>query len=362
MELRNTTEHAAALLRGVSPRGGDRMLGCVIARRTYRVRGGELTATPDEPWPVGPDAAETPLGTMPGDKGVYMGGIDVLVGGTVRGQSGAEEGRLDVEIEVGRRFRRRIAVFGERTWVPGKDGKLVKSAPAPFLSMPLAYERAFGGQVQTEYGVPMPFAANPLGKGFYLTAESAAGRPLPNLEDPNHLIASADDQPDPVGLGYYPATGSLRALASVDHPAAKAMTAKTPWQSTSREPLRPEQLKPIFFNMAHPGMIIEADKAPEPGDRIRVSHGMRDGDLDVSLPDTAMHVHVQLEGRDYAFPLYLDQIGIVAGEGRIMLSHRCVFEYRLLKGERRFVTLYAGPPPAEVPSSYRVALPAWPEA
>jgi hypothetical protein len=300
MKLRNTTEHTAALLRGVSARGEDRMLGCVIVRRTYRVRAGALVPTPDEPWPLGPEPAETPLGRMPGDKGVYSGGIDVLVGGVVRQPGGDLRPRLDVEIEVGRLFRRRIAVFGDRTWQPGKDGKLVKSDPKPFISMELRYERAFGGSVMTEYGIALPFQPNPGGRGFCMTAKDALGQPLPNLEDPNKLIESIDDQPDPVGLGYYPSDGSLRPLASVDHPAVKAIADRTmspATQASGREPIRPEQVKPILFNGAHPVMIIEPGKGPQPGDRVRVSHGMRDDDLAFLMPDTALHVHVQLEDR-----------------------------------------------------------------
>jgi hypothetical protein len=361
MKLRNDTDCPAELFRGVSARGEDRMLGCVIARRTYRVRGAALFPTPDEPWPIGPEPVETPLGEKPGDKGVYTGGIDVLVGGTLRAPGSQLATRLDVEIEVGRLFRRRIAVFGDRTWVAGQDGKLVPSEPAPFLLKELRYERAFGGKVPTEYGISMPFSANPRGKGFYLTAASATGQPLPNLEDANRLVQSPDDQPDPVGLGYYPADGSLRPLASLDHPAARAIADRTlsPANAASfgRGPLRPEQIKPIVFNQAHPGMIIEAGKGPEPGDRVRVSYGLRDGDLAFLMPAVPMHVHVQLEERSYVFPLHLDQIGLVCGEGRVMLSQRCVFEYRLAKGERRFVTLHEGPAPAEIPASYRVPLP-----
>ncbi|MFO0759237.1 MAG: DUF2169 domain-containing protein [Byssovorax sp.] len=358
MQLRNATSYPAELLRGVSPRGDDRMLGCVIVRRTYRLRHGELVETPDEPWPIGAEGAETPLGPMPGDKGVYPGGIDVLVGGTVRQPDGSLRPRLDVEIEVGRRFRRRIAVFGDRTWIPAQDGRLIPSDPEPFLSMDLRYERAFGGQAPTDYGVSMPFSQNPIGKGFYLGKETAAGRPLPNLEDPSRLITSIDDHPDPVGLGYYPLDGSLRPLASLDHPIAKAMADRTlsPASAAGAEPLRPEQIKPTLFSMAHPAMIIEAGKGPEPGDRIRLSHGMRDGDLEFLMPSIPLHVHVQLESRHYLFPLHLDQVGLVGGEGRVMFSHRCVFEYRLVKRERRIATLHTGPLPEAMPEGYPVAL------
>jgi hypothetical protein len=297
---------------------------------------------------------------MPGDKPFYMGGVDVLIGGTVRQPSGVPRPRLDVELEVGRTFRRRVAVFGERRWVRGEKG-LVKSEPEPFVLMDLRYERAFGGEAKTEYG-PMPFLANPLGKGFHLDAPSALGQPLANLEDPNALVESIDDQPEPVGLGYYPTSGALRARTGADHPAVKALPVRPAkmrpgppsLDPAMLEPIRPNQLLPTFFNTAHPKMVIPAEKAPKRGDLIRLSHGLRDGDLAFLLPPLAAHVHVQLEEREHVFPLYLDQIGLVAGEGRVFFSLRCVFEYRVAKRERRRATLYVGPVPDPIPPSYRV--------
>ncbi|AUX42813.1 uncharacterized protein SOCE26_042470 [Sorangium cellulosum] len=349
MKLRNETRHPALLLRTASARSDDHMLGCAIARPTYRVAGGALVGTPDEPWPISGEPAATALGKMPGDKPFYMGGIDVLLGGKVRQPGGAARPRLDVELEVGRSFRRRIAVLGDRTWVPGAGGTLVPSEPEPFVSMELDYGRAFGGTCPTDYGLDMPFTPNPAGRGFYLDAKRALGKPLPNLEDPNRLLRSFDDTPDPVGLGYYPGEGALRVKA--------ATSAAMPEPSRLAPDRAPEvkvghrNILPTFFNMGHPGMMIEAGGEPRPGDGIRLTHGLRGGDLAFVMPDLRMHIHVQLEGREYVFPMHLDQIGIVAGEGRVFFSLRCVFEYHVRKEERRTATLHDGPTPAVIPGS-----------
>lgn len=348
MQFHNRTDHAADVLCASSARSADHMLACIIARATYRLAGGALT--PAEAWPIGPSPFETPLGVSLGDKPFYSGGIDVLVGGQVRQPRGAEP-RLDVEIEVGRTFRRRIAVFGDRVWRRDAAGALVPSDPAPFVTMPLGYERAFGGRAPTQHGIEMPCTTNPDGVGFYLDERSAEGRPLPNLEDPGSLIRSVADMPDPVGLGYYPAEGSLRALHSTSHPAAVRGAALG---AGATRPLETSDLLPTLFNSAHPRMIIPPDKGPRAGDGIRLSHGMRDGDLAFSMPDLAMHVHVQLEDREHVFPMHLDQIGLVGGEGLLLFSFRSVVEYRTRKGERRTITLYPGPVPASLPASYRM--------
>ncbi len=81
------------------------------------------------------------------------------------------------------RVKKRIAVIGDREWKSG-----VPTAPQPFSSMPVTWERAFGGP---------EFAKNPLGRGPTL---------LPNLEDPERLVRSPSETPDPeTFLPYDPA-------------------------------------------------------------------------------------------------------------------------------------------------------------
>jgi len=363
MKLDNRTGAQAELLTTASARSEDHQLGCVVARPTFRVERGELVPAPDEPWPISMKPTDTPLGQMPGDKPFYMGGVDVLIGGAVRQPDGVPRPRLDVELTAGRTFRRRIAVLGERRWERGPDGALRASEPLPFVTMDLRYERAFGGEAENDHGPPMPYAANRRGKGFYLDAARAEGGELPNLEDPNQLVASIDDLPEPVGLGYYPLDGALRVNSAVDHPIARAKVTTVarpgiPLPSLdpgAMEPIRTTEILPTFFNMAHPRMVIPAGKEPKPGDLVSLSHGVRGGDLAFVMPALALHVHVQLAERQYVFPLHLDQIGLVAGEGRVFFSLRCVFEYRLVKGERRRATLHEGPVPDPIPEAYRIA-------
>jgi len=78
-----------------------------------------------------------------------------------------------------------LYVIGDRVW---KDG--VPSDPVPFDEMPLTYARAFGGK---------GFGGNPLGLGH---SSSATGGicPLPNVEDPRHLIRSQRDRPAPASF------------------------------------------------------------------------------------------------------------------------------------------------------------------
>ncbi|WP_437995533.1 DUF2169 domain-containing protein [Sorangium sp. So ce185] len=80
-----------------------------------------------------------------------------------------------------------LYLVGERRWTRG-----VASDPAPFTEMPIRYENAFGGE---------GFAKNPVGKGF-APVRGAQGEVhlLPNIEDPDRLVRSPRDRPDPAGF------------------------------------------------------------------------------------------------------------------------------------------------------------------
>jgi uncharacterized protein YjbI with pentapeptide repeats len=90
-----------------------------------------------------------------------------------------------------------LYVIGDRVWRRG-----AQTEPVPFTKMPIDYARAFGGP---------GFASNPLGKGFArVRADGGDLHPLPNIEDPRHLIRSPGDRPAPAGFGPYDVTWPQR--------------------------------------------------------------------------------------------------------------------------------------------------------
>ena len=90
-------------------------------------------------------------------------------------------------------YSRSLYVFGNRFW-KGLPGLRVISDPEPFKTMELRYENSFGGTDD---------ARNPVGKGYgeRKNAEGKTEWPLPNIEDPEHLIDSPDSRPEPAGYG-----------------------------------------------------------------------------------------------------------------------------------------------------------------
>src|SRR5262249_40687958 len=91
----------------------------------------------------------------------------------------------------GNQIERRIAVFGERRWRTG-IGATEPGPPDPFTSIPLTWERAFGGA---------RFDDNPAGVGHPGSAAGSHPPRLPHLEDPTHLLVSPRDAPPPACFG-----------------------------------------------------------------------------------------------------------------------------------------------------------------
>jgi len=119
---------------------------------------------------------------------------EVLVTGscyTGERPKGSEFVRLQVGPADKRTIDKRLYVFGDRKWT-----MLGPSEPEMFTRMPIDYQHAFGGE---------KFPLNPVGKGLaQLKDESGADiHPLPNVEDPKHVIKSKGDKPQPASLAAW---------------------------------------------------------------------------------------------------------------------------------------------------------------
>ena len=145
------------------------------------------------------DPATTSLAAE-GQSAYVRPGTDI----SMRGDAWAPGGRPTTQSLVGLRVANRqkgAVVLGERVWTPGLAG-LVPSRPIPFTSIPLRYERCFGGTAAQLRGARARAAdRNPVGRGIYPSEREAVGGLLPNFEDPRHPITSYADHPPPHGFG-----------------------------------------------------------------------------------------------------------------------------------------------------------------
>ena len=122
---------------------------------------------------------------------------DVVVNATAYAPDGQPVTSLDVGVRVGQ-MSKTLRVFGDRQW--GPSGSWL-SSPVPFRSMPVVYERAFGGIDAAATPGSHRYWANPVGTGFASSSSSIDRTMAPNIEYPDQLIGSWRDRPAPAGLG-----------------------------------------------------------------------------------------------------------------------------------------------------------------
>lgn len=169
------------------------------------------------------------------DFAVFKPRAECFVVGSAHAPGGAAVASCLASFGVGA-VERTLQVFGDRSW----DALGGVSTPSPFLSMPLRWERAFGGAGH---------AANPTGRGLgAVETKHGRHRPLPNLEDPSDLIDSSGDRPAPVCFApVHPSWPARLRLAG---------TYDQAWFKT-RWPWLPEDFDWGYFNAAPAQQQIE---------------------------------------------------------------------------------------------------------
>jgi hypothetical protein len=206
----------------------------------------------------------------------------------------------------------------------------VATSPLPFQRIPMAWNRAFGGEVKRAWttqkidgetmivpGHSSHFPANPEGMGFYLTADDAVEQPLPVLEDPAHRIEKVDDWPEPRCFAPYAMWGALRAQLVLKPDGKEIEKKDIPRITTRAVPLL------TFDRIA-------------PGTRITLA-GMRpDGaDLAFTVPEPPVALRVAI-GPDLAHvEPTLDSVDIDAEAQTARFVYRAPFAYDLVKREQR---------------------------
>lgn len=343
MDLMNQTPLAAGFVNTIV--GEGILLGAVIAKGVFRIEPGGLALDAERQWPVGGQPVPTPFGELDGDAPFLKEAVDLIVLGNAHAPEGKPVTSMLVCVHAGE-TKYEVRVSGDRTWLR-RAGRLIPSAPASFTSMPLTWDRAFGGKAKLLPGpqtspieLEVPFAANPEGRGYCMDERVAEGLALPNLEDPEQPIRAWNDWPEPRGVGPYKREWSLRALRAVD-------------LDLSVTPPRLVRIKPAYYNNASPRLVLPlASVLAAP---VRITGVMAGGrELAFSLPDRALHAYVQLADRAYVFPAHLDTILVLTEEQRVVLGYRCVFRYRMVPLERRAAVLREGHAPAQPPPDYRI--------
>jgi hypothetical protein len=155
---------------------------------------------------------------------------------------------------------------------------LVPSQPKPVTSVPLAWERTYGGADPTD--PRCTDARNPAGSGVASDPKTLHGKPAPQIEDLERPLGVRMGMPSPIGFGPIAQHWQSRV--------ALAGTYDEGWQ-LSRRPLPPTDFSPEFFNLAP--LDQQLDRYT-PGDVVRLSNMTAAGLDQFRLPDAKFPVTI----------------------------------------------------------------------
>jgi hypothetical protein len=309
LQLKNNSPFKPAIAVMPNPDGIDTLY--IVVKGTFLLR---------------PHVSLADLGTAPTLTDVYWGdpetsslkyaaelhvgkaGTDVVL----VGQAWASDGRATptggAMVEVAER-RKIVRVTGDRVWRSGTSF----TAPEPFVSMPLVYERAFGGTQVLDEQRRLAEERNPVGVGF-LGKQSRAdlvGQKLPNIEDPRQSIESLGDTPAPAGFGFVgPAWLPRRRFAG---------TYDKAWQK-QRAPYLPRDFDLRFFNAAPPELTF--DRFLAGGEAVHLAGVSPEGPIRFVLPRCRPVAAVTVAGAHEKPSFDLETVVLEPDLNRICLTWR----------------------------------------
>jgi hypothetical protein len=312
LQLSNKTPFAPAICLFPDKDGVDTLY--IVVRATFEI-GDELRIAEEQLPPQAQDEfwGDSTSSSIKQVSDFHIGkpGTDIGLLGHAWAPDGEAVTDMYVYLLVGER-QKALRVFGNRYW---KNGQITR--PEPFQAMPLVYERAFGGmhEVTREDGTSAVLLEerNPVGLGFRgeRTDQELEGLPLPNIEDPEHLIQAPNDTPPPAGFGFIAPTWLPRR--------EYAGTYDDKWQKT-RSPYLPDDFDPRFFNCAHSDLTL--DRYLEGGESVKIRNASAAGELDFYIPKCTFSNRVSIAKRSEHPPLNLETVLIEPDDNRLSLTWR----------------------------------------
>lgn len=268
----------------------------------------------------------------PSDVCLGKPGTDVVLIGSAWSPDGRPTWQMDVSLTVGP-LSKTVRVLGDRVWEPSGSGTSIAWV-APFVRMPLVWERAFGGSDQTEKGA-RAHARNPVGTGLRVSGgtKPLAGMPLPNVEDPRVLVSGPADSPEPAGFApIAPHWDPRKGFAG---------TYDDAWQR-NRAPYLPSDFDSRFFHYAPAGQVTATPVTG--GEPVEVLGATPDGPLRFSLPRVVVQATFRRNEGEDVRRAALETVLIEPDAKRVILVWRAALncDKQVLKMKQVDVSLLPG--------------------
>jgi hypothetical protein len=246
-----------------------------------------------------------------GERHLCKPSTDVLLIGQAHAPRGKPVTEMDVQLSVAS-LTKSIRITGDRVWRSGVLSPGI-SSPAPFLTMPLTYERAFGGTHVPERGEAVFEPRNPVGRGFRgrRSPSELSGLPLPNLEDPSHSVAKAGDRAVPACFAPIAPSWAPRKL--------HAGTYDESWRK-HRAPFLPKDFDARYFHAAPADLI--APSYLKGGEPVRLVHLLPEGECRFQLPICTPVIRADIAGTVETPRANLETVLIEPDERRVCMQWR----------------------------------------
>jgi hypothetical protein len=310
MDLINNTSFPHLLFR-TSIEVKDYIAASINVRVTYDIENGKLKVSTEQSWPISASPIKSDYGTLAGDFVFNRGGVDVFIFGKAIAPGNVPTQKMLVSVFIKGKINHSVIVYGNRFWESGILGLSI-STPEPFMEMPLTLENAFGGYDEWD-GLQIPCPSNPFGKGFIWKKETAKGKALPNIENPNKLISSWKDKPSPTG--FVPTSFCEDRIMKSTNPAEKIEK---------------------FFNTAFYPMIASELKT---GEIIKITGVTSQGEFVIEIPPMAAELTLQFGDKHFTRQFYIDQIGIEPQKNKAFITYKYAFNYQIRPHEQRILTI-----------------------
>lgn len=236
---------------------------------------------------------------------------DVLLIGSAYAPPGRRVTRTVVGLKVGT-MSKQFAVVGPRTWKLGVLG-ITAGDPNPFESLPITYDCAFGGTDRTRaaHGQAKTFLSNPVGAGYWSSADRINGKPMPNTEQVDRPVTKPDG--DYLPMAFSPIGRNWAPRSSF------AGTYDQEWIENTA-PLWPADFDERYFQAAPPDQVIPH---PKGGEQVILRNLTPDGERAFRLPVYRMPItFVPHKGRDATREGVIDTITIEPDRERFTLTWR----------------------------------------
>ncbi len=315
----------------------------LTAKATFRIEdNGQVKLEQETPFPLLNEDQPTELGLQPRDNLPRLDpAFEVMLLGKAYAPGGRATTEMTVTLSVGD-VQHEMDVIGERVW-QGEGDSASMSPPEAFDTMPLVWERAFGGSKQVlidrEASLDVSSPMNAEGKGFdHITQARELGdafncpegypqfdatRSLPNLETPDQRVKYWSDLPLPVCWAPVPHSSGLifeRFKRSCEKRGKDYVVMDAP----------------EMLHRAHPDWVIDT---PGAGAVVSLEGACNRGSIKFRLPELRVVADFQVGDQGEAIELNPRTLVLLPEEQKFYITYRSVTQFVTRMRETRVIRI-----------------------